>query len=515
MKFCPQCGTTLEPGSRFCQECGCDTKGYEVAEPETPAVANVNDEALAPVPEVFEEITGSEPFKTCPKCSSGMLEEERFCQECGFDSASATPVVAEELITPSLEIMAEELGPAEHGEAEPPEIAGEKQFCSNCGASMIAGDVFCQECGFNSAATEPVPSETIQPSQPVNVAQDIIPVLAVEKEVKPAPEVKQFCPNCGVSMVTGDVFCQECGFRTDVQAEIPVVPVPEIQPAKSDPVIVVPPVPPVAKQTSGTYVAAAANQAPAQTAKKKKGVMIVLLGILALAVIGAGGWFAYDKFLKTPATPVADSTAMAIQQESIVVAEPETADTSTLTQQAVTEVPVAEPQKPAQTKQATSKKTTPKKQATEPKKPEPQNQEPAQNNQPLKVKIKPAGSKTGRTILSIYNDNEVKSGPLFASKLKLDQAFIITKITTYHYNWGKGAQPGTISLQKKKETFGPWQASGVSGDDGTPNAKWVCELNQRLEEGTYKVEVSDEKSWSYNGQSGQKGFVVIEGYEAE
>jgi ribosomal protein S27AE len=30
-------------------------------------------------------------------------------------------------------------------QAGPPEIAGEKQFCSNCGASMIAGDVFCQE----------------------------------------------------------------------------------------------------------------------------------------------------------------------------------------------------------------------------------------------------------------------------------------------------------------------------------------------------------------------------------
>lgn len=514
MKFCPQCGTTLEPGSRFCQECGCDTKGYEVADPETPAVANVNDGTLDPAPEVIEEITASQPLKACPKCGSGMLVEERYCQECGFDSFSATPVLAEEVLPAPLEIMAEELGPVEPGAIGSPEIAGEKQFCSNCGASMIAGDVFCQNCGFNTTKTEPVPSAIVQPSQPEIVAEVANPESRIEKEVLQAAEVKQFCPNCGASMVTGDVFCQECGFRTDVQAEIPVVPVPEQQPAKVIPVVVVPPAAPVANQSSGTY-AASANQASTPPVKKKKGFLVILLGILALAVIGAGGWFAYDKFLKNPATPVADSTAILAQQESIPVAEPETVDTSTLSQQAVTEVPAAEPQKPVQTKQSTPKKPAPKKQATEPKKPEPQNQEPAQTNLPVKVKIKPVGAKTGRTILSIYNDNEVKSGPLFASKLKIDQAFIITKITTYHYNWGKGAQPGTILLQKKKETFGPWQARGVAGDDGTSNAKWVCEPNQRLEEGTYKVEVSDEKSWSYNGQSGQKGFVVIEGYEAD
>jgi hypothetical protein len=70
-------------------------------------------------------------------------------------------------------------------------------------------------------------------------------------------------------------------------------------------------------------------------------------------------------------------------------------------------------------------------------------------------------------------------------------------------------------LQKKKDVKGPWQARGVAGDDGTPNGKWICEPNERLEEGTYKIEVSDDKSWSYNGQSDKKGFVVIEGYEAD
>ncbi|MHC1777647.1 MAG: zinc ribbon domain-containing protein [Lentimicrobium sp.] len=514
MKFCPQCGTTLEPGSRFCQECGCDTTTFEVTKPETSSEVIEPVENNIPETANHEEAMQADP-RACPQCNSAMAEDERFCQECGFDTSGVKPVEAAILQPVQPVIVSDVEKPAELIENEDIPSPEVKQFCSNCGASMIAGDVFCQECGYNNATTEPVPPIILQPSQPVIVTEATTPIAPAAKEPVPAAEVSQFCPNCGAAMVTGDDFCQECGSGTDAQAEIPVVTVPEKQPAKSEPVVAVPPVPPVATQTSDSHAAVSANQVSAPTAGKKKGLLVIFLGILALAVIGAGGWFAYDKFLKKPATPVADSTTMAVQQQPVPVAEPETFDTATFSQPAATEAPVTEPQKPAQTKQATPKKPAPKKQATEPKKPEPQNQEPAQNNQPVKIKIKPAGSKTGRTILSIYNNDEVKSGPLFASKLKLDQAFMITKITTYHYNWGKGAQPGTISLQKKKETFGPWQARGIAGDDGTPNGKWVCEPNQRLEEGTYKVEVSDEKSWSYNGQSGQKGFVVIEGYEAD
>jgi len=525
MKFCPQCGTTLEPGSRFCQECGCDTTAYEVTEPETsletvePVANNIPETAKQ------EEVIPIIPATTraCPQCNSVMAVEERFCQECGFDTSGIKPVEAA-IIQPIQPVVVEEVEePAaiiENEEISSPEV---KQFCSNCGATMVAGDEFCQECGYNNATAEQVLPIIEQSSQPEIIAEAASPENPAEKEPVPAAEVKQFCPECGASMIPGDVFCQECGSKSGDPNEGSAIPEPAKQAVKPEaapvqPAVPVlqpeaivpppPPPPPPVQQPQRTY-ATSPNQAPS---KKKKGILFILLGLLVLAVLGAGGWFAYDKFMKNPSTPAVDSTAIAAQ-ESLPLAGPEIADTTTMAQ-----MPTAETAKQtaaAQNKPATTKKTTPKKQATEPKKYEPDKQEPTKSTEPLKVKVKPTAAKTGRIILSIHNDNEVKSGPLFASKLKIDKAFIITKITTYHHNWGKGAQPGTISLQKRKDSKGPWQARGLAGDDGTPNGKWVCEPNERLEEGTYKIEVSDDKSWSYNGQSDKKGFVVIEGYEAD
>ena len=525
MKFCPQCGTTLEPGSRFCQECGCDTAAYEVTEPDA------SPEVIDPVEKSISETTKQEEVipvipateRACPQCNSAMAVEERFCQECGFDTSGIKPVEAA-IIQPIQPVVVEEVEePAANIENEEISTPEAKQFCSNCGTAMIAGDAFCQDCGYNNATAEPALPIIEQASQPVIVEEAYSPETPVEKEPVQAAEVKQFCPECGASMIPGDVFCQECGSKTSAPGEGSSIPEPAKQAKKQEAAPMPPPapvVPPVAKvtppppppphvQQPPKIYATSLNQAPT---KKKKGVLFILLGLLALAVLGAGGWFAYDKFLKNPSTPIVDSTALAAQ-ESLPLAESQIADTPS------TETPTADAAKEtpatAQNKPSTTKKTAPKKQATEPKKYEPDKQEPTKSTEPLKVKVKPSAVKTGRIILSIHNDNEVKSGPLFASKLKIDKAFIITKITTYHHNWGKGAQPGTISLQKRKDSKGPWQARGVAGDDGTPNGKWVCEPNERLEEGTYKIEVSDDKSWSYNGQSDKKGFVVIEGYEAD
>lgn len=507
MKFCPQCGTSLEPDSRFCQECGCDIAAFEVTEPETQAeVVETSDHADVK----------SAPARSCPQCNSAMAEEERFCQECGFDTAGIQPVDAETIQPPQPALVTEVEKPVEIIEKEAVLTPELKQFCANCGVSMATGDVFCQECGFNNADEKPVVPEVLQPAPIVIKAEEVKPEEIIEKEAGSTTGFGQFCANCGAVLVAGDVFCQECGLKTEEPAGAGITPAPVVAPPPPPPAksqaATPPPLPPV-KQPAITKATASASQSSAPAPKKKKGVLFVLLGILALAVLGAGGWFAYDKFLKNPSVPAVDSTALTMQQE-LPLAEPEIADTTTMTEMSQVE-PQKETPATAQTKSSTTKKTTPKKQVSEPKKYEPVKQEPTPNTEPVKVKVKPGGSKVGRTILSIYNDEEVKSGPLFASKLKLDKAFVITKITTYHHNWGKGAQPGTIALQKKKDTYGPWQARGIAGDDGTPNGKWVCEPNERLEEGTYKVELSDEKSWSYNGESGKKGFVVIEGYEAD
>jgi len=445
-------------------------------------------------------------MKFCPLCGTTFEPDARFCLECGFDKSSAEAPESVDVSTPKA------------NDAPPVSTSENKSVCPQCSTPLAGGDRFCLECGFDTSTIKPAEVKADQPIQPAVV--DEIEEQAEIPESTPvsSAEAKLFCSNCGAPMVPDDVFCQECGSRTDAAVQQTPVAAPVIR--QPEPVVpekpvaetkaAVPPPPPVVKQKPAVQSAAKANPAVAEKPKSKKGLMIILFGILAIAVIGAGGWFAYDKFLKNPAVPAVDSTTMAMQAEPLA-AEPEMTDTSNAVIQPISETQLAE----TQTQQTTPKKSAVKKKAAEPKKTEPQNQEPVKKDEPVKVKIKPVASKTGSIILSIYNDKEVKSGPLFASKLKLDKPFIITKITTYHYNWGKGATPGTISLEKRRDTKGPWQARGVAGDDGTPNGKWVCEPNERLEDGNYKVIVSDEKSWSYNGQSGQKGFVIIEGYEAD
>jgi predicted amidophosphoribosyltransferase len=524
MKFCPQCGSTFEPGSRFCQECGFDTAAADMVLPEElkplmPENLKSNStEVEPPAIRSSEPVPVSETKLFCPDCGVIMDPVDVFCPDCGFKTADNQPLAPEAVPVPPAEVK--EIRPEPIPKAEPIEVSSNKLFCPNCGITMEPEDAFCQECGYNTSDVQPPAPEAVK--ETLSQFEEIRPEPIPEAAPAEVSNNKQFCPECGAAMEPDDVFCQDCGHRTDGKPEVPAATIKP--PGIEEPVVIVappppPPLPPTVKPPVNAQTKAQANQAASPSPGKKKGLLVILLAILALAVIGAGSWFAYDKLIKKPAAPAVDTAAMAIQQEPVRVAEPEILKNTNNSVEPDTEMPNTEPQKevqkPTQSKQATTKKTVPKKQPTEPPKTEPQTQEPQQSNEPLKVKMKSAGVKTSRTILSIYNENEVKSGPLFASKLKLDKAFIITKITTYHYNWGKGAQPGTISLQKRKEIFGPWQTGGIAGDDGTPNAKWVCEPNERLEEGTYKVEVSDEKSWSYNGQSGQKGFVVIEGYEAD
>jgi predicted amidophosphoribosyltransferase len=158
MKFCPQCGTTLVTGDRFCQECGFDISTVESAD------ASVVKAEAPPAQQELKPV--------CPQCGSVLVPGDRFCQECGFDTSvvvpsappvieEPTPQVVEEVVVPVIPVPEPEPIP----EPEPLPVAAVSQFCPNCGKPMIAGDRFCQECGFDiekpvTAQAEPVRVET-------------------------------------------------------------------------------------------------------------------------------------------------------------------------------------------------------------------------------------------------------------------------------------------------------------------------------------------------------------------
>ena len=88
----------------------------------------------------------------------------------------------------------------------------------------------------------------------------------------------------------------------------------------------------------------------------------------------------------------------------------------------------------------------------------------------------------------------------------------ITELATYHWNNGRGAVPGTISLRHQSgQIFGPFQTHGSNGQWGAPNVNWVADVNITIPPGAYIVLDSDPNTWSHNPQSGYRGFAIVRG----
>jgi len=60
--------------------------------------------------------------------------------------------------------------------------------------------------------------------------------------------------------------------------------------------------------------------------------------------------------------------------------------------------------------------------------------------------------------------------------------------------------------------YGPWQTSGRAGQGNVDNAYWEVKPNIEIKPGKYTVLDSNPATWSFNGASGSRGFVIIKGY---
>jgi predicted amidophosphoribosyltransferase len=513
---CPKCTAPLAADDRFCAECGFDKQAaWEMEVPTEIAPVIIPEAVIEPEPEP------EQPKETCPKCTAPLAAEDRFCAECGFDK-QATVIAETPVVLPIAEVLAE------------PEPEQPKETCPKCTAPLAADDRFCAECGFDKQAA-------VETEFPTEIAPVIIPEAVIEpepipekitvpeplQETAPEPVIEQsgsntptqFCPNCGSKQSLDDVFCQDCGHNMNAEIASVTTPEPKTEASIAEPVIA--PVPSLQKPSKKEKVIAKpapqANAAAVDPAKKKKSnklILVVLLGLLALGVLGAGGWFAYNTFFANEKTESAETT-VAQNEVTPPVQVPESNISEEQLPEEVTAVEAELPKEPEK-KQTQPKKKTPKK-TTEPQKQQVVPEEPVKKNDQVTVVLKNTTTeKSSVTLFSSFNTKEVKGGPVFAQKVKFSKPTFVTRITTFHHNDGNGAVAGTITLEgKKKETGGPWQARNAYGSDGTVNGKWICEPNARMEPGTYKVVVSDEKSWSYNAESGRKGFVIVEGYEAD
>jgi len=112
-----------------------------------------------------------------------------------------------------------------------------------------------------------------------------------------------------------------------------------------------------------------------------------------------------------------------------------------------------------------------------------------------------------------FNTGGTVDGPRRSTVFTLNRPATITELVTYHWNSGRGAKPGTISLRNQRgKIYGPFAATGSSGQGGAANVNWIAQASVTLPAGTYTLLDSSPKTWSHNSESGFAGFAKVRGY---
>ena len=120
--------------------------------------------------------------------------------------------------------------------------------------------------------------------------------------------------------------------------------------------------------------------------------------------------------------------------------------------------------------------------------------------------ITPQGAGSEETLFEVKSSGGADTGAS-PTIFTIRESWKVTEITTYHWNNGRGAKPGTIGLRAQDGTaYGPWSASGLPGQGGVANAYWVVKPNVIIPPGTYSVLDSDPGTWAQNSETLGKGM---------
>jgi hypothetical protein len=99
------------------------------------------------------------------------------------------------------------------------------------------------------------------------------------------------------------------------------------------------------------------------------------------------------------------------------------------------------------------------------------------------------------------------NGPSAQTRFVLHRPWLVTRLVTYHWNNGQGAEPGyMVLLSDDGNAYGPWWAEGEEGSGGVANANWVARPNVVIPAGTYTLFDSDPSTWAQNEETGGRGM---------
>jgi hypothetical protein len=98
------------------------------------------------------------------------------------------------------------------------------------------------------------------------------------------------------------------------------------------------------------------------------------------------------------------------------------------------------------------------------------------------------------------------------------KAYCIDTVATYHWNDGKGAAPGTLSLVQGGKTVLSWKAVGQAPDGSPGNINWIANIPQGtgpvVVQGSFACRDSAPATWAQNATSKHAGFCRVWGQTA-
>jgi len=121
-----------------------------------------------------------------------------------------------------------------------------------------------------------------------------------------------------------------------------------------------------------------------------------------------------------------------------------------------------------------------------------------------------------KVLFKLESQGAVYNNPPNPTVFSLTGPALVTKIVTYHWNGGSGANPGTISLRNlgTGEIVGVWNVTGTKDMVAmgvAPYRYWLVYPKISLPAGKYEVIDSDRATWSTNGEMGNMGCTWVYG----
>ncbi|MBF5004527.1 zinc ribbon domain-containing protein [Diaphorobacter caeni] len=260
---CPACGHTLSPGARFCNKCGTLVSQVSANAATAAEVSSFSYADTAPA--ALEELT-SQALDACPECGKALKPGIRFCTGCG----TAIPV----------------LGPA---------------YAGVMGAAVLQGDEPVEvEVATASvepaAAQQPITEEELDlalsfdDTRPPEIERSVLDSLPLHPVQRGMPDFELPVPREQVSLPDSA--------STSAPAAAPAPQPIDLRPSPE----------PVTFDHFGE-----AERQPG--AGGAGGLKWLAIGVLALLVVGGGGWFGYKQFAGSGESSVPAAGAQPAQDD--------------------------------------------------------------------------------------------------------------------------------------------------------------------------------------------------------